>query len=239
MVRFPHLEGRERQLEIIGFTRKQAEWVTLVCLHSGIFTQGQVEAFLASSKPSAWRFVQRLLAKRISRRRVIVDQITDGRLICRISNRAVYRALGIPHLRHRRETSVEVSRRRLLSLDFVLDHPKLPWLATEQEKVARFEQIGIEPRLLPKRIYAGRANGCVRYFPLKLPVALGPERAVFVYLDPGMGTRTELDSWEEAHRKLWNRLREAGRRVEVIAGAWEQKDLGRARSLRRRTISEG
>ena len=228
-MRFPHLKGREKRLEPLGFTRKQAEWVTLVCLHSGIFIQGQVEAFLGSSKPSAWRFAQRLLQKRVSRRPVIADQIADGRLICRISNQAVYRALGIPHRRHRRETSVEVTRRRLLSLDFVLDHRELPWLATEPEKVACFEQLGIEPQLLPKRIYAGRANGCGRYFPLKLPVAVGPEEAVFVYIDPGMGTRTELDSWGEAHRKLWRRLRESGRRVEVIAGVWEQKDLGRTR----------
>ena len=228
-MRFPHLQGREKWLEPLGFTGKQAEWITLVCLHSGIFTQGQVEAFLGSSKPSAWRFVQRLLRKRVSRRPVIADQITGGRLICRISNQAVYRALGIPHLRHRRETSIEVTRRRLLSLDIVLDHPELPWLATEQEKVACFEQIGVDLRLLPKRIYAGRANGCVRYFPLKLPVAVGPERAVFVYLDPGMGTRTELDSWGEANRELWQKLRETGRRVEVVAGAWEQKALGRAR----------
>ena len=49
-------------------------------------------------------------------------------------------------------------RRRLLSLDFVLDQPDLPWLATEQEKVARFEQLGIDPELLPKRIYYDRAG---------------------------------------------------------------------------------
>ncbi|MDE2758051.1 MAG: hypothetical protein OXI92_16070, partial [Acidobacteriota bacterium] len=140
-----------------------------------------------------------------------------------------YRELEIPHTRHRPETSLEVTRRRLLSLDFVLDHLELPWLPTEEEKVACFEQLGIERGLLPRRVWAGHAKGLTHYFPLKTPIAVGPESAVFVYVDPGMGTRTELDSWGEAHRRLWERLRESGRRVEVVAVAWEQKLLDRAR----------
>ena len=48
-----------------------------------------------------------------------------------------------------------------------------------------------------------------------------------------MGTRTELDSWGEAHRRLWEQLRRSGRHVEVVAVAWEQELLDRAgRGLR-------
>ena len=43
-----------------------------------------------------------------------------------------------------------------------------------------------------------------------------------------MGTRSELDSWGEAHRRLWEKLRRSGRRVEVVAVAWEQALLDRA-----------
>ena len=116
------------------------------------------------------------------------ETITDGRRICRIFGKAIYRAIGITNVRHRREASIEVTRWLLLSLDYVLDHPDLPWLPTEQEKVACFEQLGIDPELLPKRIYAGRANGRVRYFHIKMPVAVEQDRAVFIYIDPGMGT---------------------------------------------------
>ena len=137
---------------------------------------------------------------RFSSRPVAAAALTDGRHICRIFGKAIYRELGITNVRHRRESSIEVTRRRLLSLDFVLDHPDLPWLATEQEKVACFEQLGIDPELLPKRIYAGRANGRVRYFHIKMPVAVEQDRAVFVYIDPGMGTPSELHSWGTAHR---------------------------------------
>ena len=225
---FPHLQDREKLLEPLGFTPQEAAWITLVCLHSGLFTRDQVEAFLGSSKPTARRFVQGLLDARISGRLVAADETTDRRRICRIFGKAIYRALAIPNVRHRREASIEVTRRRLLSLDFVLDHPDLPWLPTEQEKVLCFNDLGIDPELLPKRIYAGTANGSTRYFHIKMPVAVGQNLAVFVYIDPGMATPSELHSWGTAHRELWGQLRDSGRRVQVVAVAWKQHLLNRA-----------
>ena len=227
-MKFPHLQGREKLLEPLGFTSLQAEWITLVCLHSGLFTRDQAEVFLGTSRTTSKRFIHALLDARVSGRPVAGSAIIDGRHICRIFGKAIYRELGITNVRHRRESSIEVTRRRLLSLDFVLDHPDLPWLATEQEKVACFEQIGIDPELLPKRIYYGRANGRVRFFHIKMPVAVEQDRALFTYIDPGMGTHTELHSWGAAHRRLWDKLRDSGRRIEVVAAAWEKHVLERA-----------
>ena len=242
-MKFPHLKGREKLLRPLGFTRQQAEWITLVCLHSGLFTRDQVEAFFGYAKSSANRFIQALLRTRISHKPIASETVTDGRRICRIFGKQIYRELEIPHIRYRRETSLEVTRRRLLSLDFVLDHPELAWLPTEREKLACFQQLGIEPFLLPRRIYAGHAKGRIRYFPLRMPVAMGPEAALFVYIDPSMGTRTELDSWREAHRPLWQMLRELGWRIEVVAVAWEQELLDRAERVMKtwvgRDLTEG
>ena len=36
-----HLRGRERELEALGWTGRDAEWIALVCLHSGVFTRAQ------------------------------------------------------------------------------------------------------------------------------------------------------------------------------------------------------
>ena len=191
------------------------------------FPRDQVEVFLRSSQTTASCFVQRLLDARLSGKPIARDLNKGGRHICHLFPRQIYRLLEIPFLRHRRETPPEVTRRRLLSLDVVLDHPEMAWLGTEKEKVACFEHLGIGSDLLPRRIYAGHARGRVQYFPLRLPVAVEPERAVFVYIDPGMGTRSELDYWGKAHRELWKRLRERGRRVEVVATAWERKHLDR------------
>ncbi len=174
-MKFPHLKGREKLLEPLGFTPQQAEWITLVCLHSGLFTRDQVEAFFGYSKSSANRFIQALLQTRISHKPIASETITDGRRICRIFGKQIYGELEISLIRHRRETSLEVTRRRLSSLDFVLDHPELAWLLTEEEKVACFQQLGIEQAFLPCRVYSGDAKGQVRYFPLRMSVAMGPE----------------------------------------------------------------
>ena len=156
-MKFPHLKGREELLKPLGFTRQQAEWITLVCLHSGLFTRDQVEAFFGYAKSSANRFIQALLRTRISHKPIASETITDGRRICRIFGKQIYRELEIPHIRHRRETSLEVTRRRLLSLDFVLDHPELAWLPTEQDKVACFQQL--ESRARPAALQDLRRPG--------------------------------------------------------------------------------
>ena len=164
-MKFRHLKGRGKLLRPLGFTRQQAEWITLVCLHSGLFTRDQVEAFCGYAKSSANRFIQALLRTRISHKPIASETITDGRRICRIFGKQIYRELEIPPIRHRRETSLEVTRRRLLSLDFVLDHPELAWLPTERDKVACFQQLGVEPGMLPCRIYAGPCQGAGPLFP--------------------------------------------------------------------------
>ena len=89
--------------------------------------------------------------------------------------------------------------RRLLSLDYVLEYPELPWLPTEQEKVQFFELQGIDRKLLPHRVYQGAVGKQTRYFALKLPIAVDVKIATFAYVDPGKDTDTELRSWGAAH----------------------------------------
>ena len=121
--------------------------------------------------------------------------------------------------------------RRLLAFDYVLDHPQVPWLPTEPEKMAAFEALSVERRLLPRRVYRGAAGNLRRYFPLRLPVALDAERAVFVYVDPGHDTTTALRSWAVAHRGLWEALRERGRSIEVVAVVRTVRELQRALTI--------
>ena len=157
-----HLKGRERALEPFGWTGRQAEWIALACLHSGVFTRAQLSAYLRIDRWQALRFVRAM-----SERRLAADETLEGRKVCRICGRGIYRALGAEDIRHRRTASDEVLLRRLLSLDYVIEHSGLPWLPTEPEKVAAFEALGIERELLPSRLYRGAAGDTRRYFPLK------------------------------------------------------------------------
>ena len=222
-----HLRGRDRKLEPLGWTGPDAEWIALVCLHSGVFTRAQFCHYFDTYRKQAHRFVKTLLDRRAA---VETDAIAfnGGGKTCRISSNAIYRALGVENIRHRRKASKPVVMRRLLSLDFVLEHPGMNWLPTEPEKVEFFEMLGLPRRLIPRRIYYGAVGNRKRYFALKLPLAVDPETVTFVYVDPGHATDTELCSWGAAHGPLWDALRTKGQQVRVIGIGVENVNVDRA-----------
>ena len=221
-----HLKGREKALRRFGWTGREAEWVALACLHSGVFTRDQLADWLGIHRRSARRFIQDLSDRRLAAR----DRLA-GRRVCRIYARAIYRALGAEDIRHRRIASVPVLLRRLLSLDYVMGHTGQAWLPTEPEKVGAFEELGIDRALLPVRVYRGGGGNTRRHFPLKLPVALGAARAVFVYADPGHDTAAGLHAWGRAHRELWGALRDRGRAVEAVAVVLGDGEFDRAEKV--------
>ena len=223
-----HLHDREKKLEPFGWRGREAEWVALVCLHSGLFTRAQFcfhfegsekEIEAPAGRKRAERFVRAMIEKKMG---VEDDRaiFPGGARACRISSKEIYRALGIENVRHRREADDSVMLRRLLSLDYVLEYPELSWLPTEPEKVSFFELLGIERKLIPKRVYQGAKGKQTRYFALKLPIAVDAKTATFAYVDPGKDTDTELRSWGAAHQWLWRALRRKGLRVHaVVIGA--------------------
>ena len=221
-----HLKGRERALEPFGLTGRRAEWIALASLHGGVFTRAQLSDWLGASRFKVLRLVQAL-----TERRLLTEETVRGLKVCRICARGVYQALGAEDIRHRRITSVEVVVRRLLSFDYVIEHPGLPWLPTGSEKVDSFDALGIPRSLLPVRVYRGAAGGAQRYFPRGMPVALDSRRAVFVHADPGYDTSTALHSWRDRHRRLWEALREDGLSVEAVGVACTRRPLVRARTI--------
>ena len=222
-----HLRGRDRKLEPLGWTGPDAEWIALVCLHSGVFTRAQFCHYFNTYRKHAYRFVK-LLVERKAAVEVEWPVLNGGGKTCRISSNAIYRALGVENIRHRRKASKPVLMRRLLSLDFVLEHSGMNWLPTEPEKVEFFEEIGLPRRLIPRRIYYGAVGNRKRYFALKLPLAVDPETVTFVYVDPGHSTDTELCSWGAAHGPLWDALRTKGQQVRVIGIGVENTAVDRA-----------
>ena len=221
-----HLRGRDRKLEPLGWTGQDAEWIALVCLHSGVFTRAQFCHYFRTERKTAHRFRQDLDRAAAA---VETDLIgfNGGGKTCRISSKAIYKALGVENIRHRRTASDQLVMRRLLSLDFVLEHAAMNWLPAEPEKVEFFEKLGLPLRLIPRRIYYGVAGTQKRYFALKLPLAVDPETVTFAYVDPGHQTDRELYSWGAAHGPLWDALRKKGRRVRVIGIGVENATVDR------------
>ena len=160
-----------------------------------------------------------------------MPRTVTGQKICHIFTKGVYRALGSSDIRHRRiPAGADLLRSRLLSLDAVIEEPERPWLPDERDKVRYCDELGIERRALPSRIYRGRQAETVRFFaPWKLPVAGAPDHATFVYADPGRDSDSELARWAGAHASLWSALRTRGVHVDVAVLAATLAGASRAR----------
>ncbi len=208
----PDLGDRLRSLGASGWTGRDAEWLALVCLHGGVFLRQQYLAFLGRTHPElARRFVRRCGKAAIEER-----WNTSGLKLCRIVDRGLYRELGVEHLRPRRDATPAVALRRLLSLDYVIDHLDAPWLATDDEKVAAFTVAGMPKDVWPGRVYAGTTGSRRRLFVHRLPLALDAERATFVFVQPEEETQSALRTWGGQHAELWAALLAAGPAVEVV-----------------------
>ena len=220
-----YLSGREEALGPLGWSGRRAEWITVVCLNGGYFTKPQLAAYYGIADENAQRHLRML-----QKGGIMSGEILAGRKVCRIFGRETYRALGVPDLRPRPDSSEETVVRRLLALDYVLDHDDLPWLPTAAEKVETVGALGIAPELVPSRYPGGRGNPRRRYFPDHLPIALDGRRALFVFTDPGFASVAPLRRWGAAHRILWDALRARGRAIHVVVVGRTVEELRRARA---------
>ena len=140
----PTLQDRAGQLAALGWTGREAEWIALIALHSGVFTRSQWCHFFGGANREAARVFVRAL---IEKQRAIEDEraiFPGGARAVLLTGKAPYRALGISDVRHRRgkDATTQVLMRRLLSLDYLIERPTLGWLQTEKDKVHRFEALG-------------------------------------------------------------------------------------------------
>lgn len=218
------LGDRLRSLEVPGWNGRDAEWLALACLHGGVFLRPQYLAFAGQSHPElARRFVRRC-------RKAAVEERwnASGLKLCRIVDRELYRELGVQHLHPRRDATMAVVLRRLLALDYVIDHLDAPWLPTDDEKVAAFTAAGVPKNLWPGRVYVGAAGARRRPFVHRLPLALDAGRAIFVFVQPEEETQSALRTWGGQHAGLWAALLAAGRAVDVVVVGRDRERLAAA-----------
>ncbi|MDE0432597.1 MAG: hypothetical protein OXH92_01185 [Bryobacterales bacterium] len=236
MKRFPHLNGRAEKLaEECGLDPDVAEWLAVVALHSGCFLRSQYRDYSNLEYAHARKVAERLVGSFTKRKLAVEMTDKDLGLLCRVTSKKVYRVLGSADgsHRHRRLTEPPYKYRRLLSLDYVLDYPELPWLPTEEEKLASFGRLGVPRTDLPFREYRGADNvgRTRRYFANKHPIAVDPEAktAVFVYADSSEPNTKGLRSWRNEHAPLWAALYRQGFRLKIVHAGRDEK---LARSVR-------
>jgi hypothetical protein len=227
-------EERIHAIAGLGFTERQAGFLVTVLVHAGVCVGRQYCTYARIVRGQIVHdFFNLLVARRYATR------YTCGHNKARIyhlHHRALYRAVGEPHTRLRKSSSLPRAIERLMILDHVLASPESLWLASEREKVAHFMlNTALRQHELPSLTFGTGESKTVRHFPDRLPIGRGPDgRYIFVYLvtDPmPVDFRTFLGRHAELLRGLrtWTvrllfprhlfkaRLRYEGAAVEELA----------------------
>ncbi|MDE0165216.1 MAG: hypothetical protein OXL36_08985 [Bryobacterales bacterium] len=219
---FPHLDGRAGKLaDALDLPADLAEWLAVTALHSGCFLRSQLQVYFGFAEENR-RSPTRIIHKLINKQLITETSLKSLGLLARVTNKAIYRFIGADNIRHRRSASLPLTFRRLLALDYVLDHPHLPWLPTEEEKVACFDQLGIDRAKLPHRVWDNATGHTVRLFANKHPIAVDPrsKQACFVYADSEEKSPQGVLSWRSEHAALWSDLCRLGFRLSIVHASY-------------------
>ena len=179
-------DERVSAVQALGFSSRQAQFLTLAALHSGYCLRRQYTAFTQTSNgKNVQLFLDRLVARHIAAR---CRYRADRGHIYHLHHRGLYRALGVEHDRNRRDASPARIARKLMLLDVVLSEPTAEWVATGTDKVALFTtRFGVRLEDLPRRtlVAQGANPHTTHYFFEKLPIAVVGQPPVvhLVYLD--------------------------------------------------------
>ena len=224
------LQGRAANLAPFGWTPKQAEWVALVCFHSGCFFRSQMAAYAKVSRQAVSCFVHSLIQQQHAVE-LTLQQAGTPRL-CRISRRSIYRALGAEYIRYRPFVSRRPVLARILALDYVLEHPHHPWLLTEHDKLDFFHRVlKIPEHRLPSRVYQGHAGGRRRYFPTRFPIGVSSDSVTLLYVDPGDRNDRPLRRWASDRYRFFASIREADYQIRLAFVSANTSTLSRRRQV--------
>ena len=182
------LEG----LHLLGYTKRESEFLFLVATHSGYFTNRQFKSFAQTESGSvSHAFIRKLL----ERKHATYHAYRSGGRVYHLFARKVYQAIERENLRTRKKHELEYVKTRLVVLDFVLAHPQHSYLETEADKVDFFrKEYDVGREALPVKLYRARKSAEVtpRYFVDRFPTFLNrssaPPLPTFTYVDSGAVT---------------------------------------------------
>lgn len=156
-----------------GYTERQARFLVLVMLHSGVCTMRQYCQFAGISRGQK---SQDFFSTLVARGHASSTADANGTVkIFHIYGSSLYDAIGEPDNRNRKAPSVAAAVERVMLLDAVLACTDMRWLATEREKLSHFTNVlgvGFQRCDLPQLVFGEPPDVTVRYFPDKLPIGL-------------------------------------------------------------------
>jgi len=139
----PHQDQLDR-LRQFGYNEQEARFLYLAT-HSGYFTRHQFLSFTHQTKGCV---VHRFTTKLLTQHHVLATQYGHKTYVFKLTSRKIHDLIGKQDLRDHRFHTADCIRKRLLVLDFVLAHPDLQYLESQEEKLKFFrEQLGLPASL--------------------------------------------------------------------------------------------
>lgn len=188
-----------------GYTPDEAQFLTLAALHGGYFLRRQIVHYAARREDVA---LHELLRKALEREHASASTWDRNVTLYHLYARPLYAALGEPNNRNRRRHELAQIKRRVMALDFVLNHLDAAFLATERDKRETFASFGIPHSALPQRSFPGAwaTSPGVRFFVDKDPIYVSAKTPTFAFIDEGQRTLSRFDRFLTEHATLFEHL---------------------------------
>lgn len=187
-------EDRVRAVVEFGFTERQARFLAMVMLHSGVCLQRQYTAFAGIVHGQKTRKLFEKLVK-CGYATAYPCRHNRGR-VYRVHYKPLYRAIGETDSRHRRPMSAPRVVENLMLLDGLLANPSILWLAAEDEIQVYLSLLSGFSSDEAARLQSESARAAIRRARPRMPIGIDPtDQWVFLYVI----TRNEVD---DLHRGL-------------------------------------
>jgi hypothetical protein len=197
-------------LQRLGYTENEAQFLSLVAAHSGYFVQRQFGEFIGKPRGGT---VNQLVRKLIRSGHAEVSRFLSQSVVYHIHSMQIYARLDQIDSRNHRDKAPLTVKRRLMCLDFVLQHRELPFLESENQKVEYFtRERGAAPEGLPVRWYSVQQSkhftAChfVEKFPIYIsqnPTSPASPVVHFVYIDEGAQSLSGFETFLQNYHRLF------------------------------------
>ncbi|HEX9012983.1 MAG TPA: hypothetical protein VF813_05685 [Anaerolineaceae bacterium] len=202
-------QERIAALRSLGYSEREAAFLSLAARHGGYFLRRQFKAFIGFEPGRA---TDRLIAKSIAQGHVRARPSANQTLIYHIGSRSFYRAIEKADNCNRQLRQPYSVKVKLMGFDYVLAHPEHTYLATQRELLDFFSgTAGLDAELFPAQVYRfKRARSVTRYFVEQFPIFLAGDAAApvasFCYIDGNLGKPSGFASYVRRYRELWAKL---------------------------------
>lgn len=195
-------------MRALGYTPREAAFLTRVARHGGYFVRRQFLDWIGRQQgQTVANFTDRL----VSRRHATVHTFCRTTHVYHLSAQALYNAVDASSSLRRRRPAVSI-KGRLMALDVVMSHRDITFLHTHADREAFADALGV--RRLPLGHHDRQADADREASPFCLDRALiGAQEStsgsvvVCVYIDDGAHSTAGFQTYLRRHARLFTALR--------------------------------